>query len=170
MHNSGASRRGVAKLRLKSEPSLPATNAKRLRKGALATKQSILLHKERMDCFVAPLLAMTVSRRTRHTLNRRRPPPGRRIAPPDDRLQRPSSIPETLMMESRDRGVLDTPCARYDGVVWAAPAPSLRGAERRSNPCFLCAARWIASRSLSSDAHSRDPLARNDDNEWSSAL
>jgi hypothetical protein len=87
MHNSGASRRGVAKLRLKSEPSLPATNAKRLRKGALATKQSMLLHKERMDCFVAPR-AMTVSRRTRHTLNRRRPPPGRRIAPPDDRLQR----------------------------------------------------------------------------------
>ena len=28
---------------------------------------------------------------------------------------------------------------------------------------FLCAARWIASRSLSSGAHSRDPLARNDD-------
>jgi hypothetical protein len=27
--------------------------------------------------------------------------------------------------------------------------------------CF--AARWIASRSLSSGAHSRDPLARNDD-------
>src|SRR6266404_4279864 len=48
---------------------------------------------------------------------------------------------------------------------------SLRGAQRRSNPaCF--AARWIASafakastdksRSLSSGAHSRDPLARND--------
>src|SRR5258705_6561451 len=42
-------------------------------------------------------------------------------------------------------------------------AASLRGAERRSNPFFLCAARWIASRSLSSGAHSRDPLARNDD-------
>src|SRR5712671_3796747 len=40
--------------------------------------------------------------------------------------------------------------------------PSLRGAERRSNPSFLCAARWIASRSLSSGAHLRDPLARND--------
>src|SRR5712664_201364 len=39
--------------------------------------------------------------------------------------------------------------------------PSLR-AKRRSNPFFLCAARWIASRSLSSGAHSRDPLARND--------
>src|SRR3977135_3719634 len=41
--------------------------------------------------------------------------------------------------------------------------PSLRGAQRRSNPFFLYAARWIASRSLSSGAHSRDPLARNDD-------
>jgi hypothetical protein len=34
--------------------------------------------------------------------------------------------------------------------------------KRRSNPFFLCAARWIASRSLSSGARSRDPLARND--------
>src|SRR5439155_6539491 len=34
---------------------------------------------------------------------------------------------------------------------------------RRSNPFFLYAARWIASRSLSSGAHSRDPLARNDE-------
>ena len=41
-------------------------------------------------------------------------------------------------------------------------ASSLRGATRRSNPSVLCAARWIASRSLSSGAHSRDPLARND--------
>ena len=27
---------------------------------------------------------------------------------------------------------------------------------------FLCVATWIASRSLSSGAHSRDPVARND--------
>src|SRR3977135_2981817 len=33
---------------------------------------------------------------------------------------------------------------------------------RRSDPCFLCAARWIGSRSLSSGAHLRDPVARND--------
>jgi hypothetical protein len=49
-------------------------------------------------------------------------------------------------------------------VEWAAEGralnPSLRGAKRRSNPDLL----WpcIASRSLSSGAHSRDPLARND--------
>ena len=39
---------------------------------------------------------------------------------------------------------------------------SLRGAQRRSNPASRQAARWIASRSLSSGAHSCDPLARND--------
>src|SRR6266403_5098077 len=33
--------------------------------------------------------------------------------------------------------------------------------KRRSNPLFLCLARWIASLSLSSGARSRDPLARN---------
>jgi hypothetical protein len=33
---------------------------------------------------------------------------------------------------------------------------------RRSNPSFLYAAKWIASRSLSSGEHSRDPVARND--------
>src|SRR3979490_428814 len=58
--------------------------------------------------------------------------------------------------------------ARNDGstpelsLLFEIRPPSLRGAKRRSNPCFLCAARWIASRSLSSGAHSRDPLARND--------
>jgi hypothetical protein len=40
---------------------------------------------------------------------------------------------------------------------------SLRGAKRRSNPASLLLVwQWIASRSLSSGAHSRDPLARND--------
>jgi hypothetical protein len=37
-----------------------------------------------------------------------------------------------------------------------------KGAKRRSNPFFLYAVLWIASLSLSSGAHSRDPLARND--------
>src|SRR5258707_4184207 len=39
---------------------------------------------------------------------------------------------------------------------------SLRGAKRRSNPLSPLSGLWIASRSLSSGAHSRDPLARND--------
>ena len=43
---------------------------------------------------------------------------------------------------------------------YLALSTSLRA--QRSNPFFLFAARWIASRSLSSGAHSRDPLARND--------
>src|SRR5260370_26340491 len=39
---------------------------------------------------------------------------------------------------------------------------SLRGATRRSNPVTTIFAHCIASRSLSSGAHSRDPLAHND--------
>src|SRR5216684_6898632 len=39
--------------------------------------------------------------------------------------------------------------------------PSLRA--KRSNPPFLSVVLWIASRSLSSGAHSRDPFARNDE-------
>src|SRR5260370_25677850 len=41
--------------------------------------------------------------------------------------------------------------------------PSLRGALATKQSSFLYAAPWIASRSLSSGAHSRDPLARNDE-------
>src|SRR5258706_7266006 len=52
--------------------------------------------------------------------------------------------------------------ARMRSLVLETGATSLRGAKRRSNPLFLYVARWIASRSLSSGAHSRDPLARND--------
>ena len=55
-------------------------------------------------------------------------------------------------------------CFRRDddgGATFQGSPPSLRA--QRSNPFFfLRAARWIASRSLSSGAHSRDPLARND--------
>ena len=36
--------------------------------------------------------------------------------------------------------------------------PSLRGAKRRSNPCFLSAVKWIVSRSLSSGGTSRRPV------------
>jgi hypothetical protein len=37
-----------------------------------------------------------------------------------------------------------------------------RERKRRSNPDFGCGKLWIASRSLSSGAHSRGPVARND--------
>src|SRR5271169_2084294 len=38
-------------------PSLPATNAKRSRKGAIATKQSSLRsHEPKMDCFAEPVI------------------------------------------------------------------------------------------------------------------
>src|SRR6266404_5283543 len=52
----------------------------------------------------------------------------------------------------RDRGVL----------FWKLGQRHCEERKRRSNPFFVCAALWIASRSLSSGAHSRDPLARND--------
>jgi hypothetical protein len=73
---------------------------------ASAAKQSILSLRGEMDCFAA--LAMTVVT-TRHTLSRHRPPPGRRFAPPDDRLRRATQYSEASMMDSKGRGVLDTP-------------------------------------------------------------
>ena len=44
----------------------------------------------------------------------------------------------------------------------ACKSASLRGAFATKQSIFLFSVRWIASRSLSSGAHSRDPLARND--------
>jgi hypothetical protein len=67
--------------------------------------------------------------------------------PPDDRLRRAIQYSEAPVIESRSRSVLDTPLSRSMTV--------LNGA----------AARWIVSRSLSSGAHSRDPLASRND-EW----
>jgi hypothetical protein len=52
MHHSGVTRRGNAEVC----PSLPATNAKRLHKGAKATKQSILSLCCEMDCFAEPVI------------------------------------------------------------------------------------------------------------------
>src|SRR5882672_4847613 len=54
-------------------------------------------------------------------------------------------------------------CAGYDGVVRRGTVAVIaRSGATKQSIFFLCAARWIASRSLSSGAHSRDPLARND--------
>jgi hypothetical protein len=61
-------------------------------------------------------------------------------------------------------------------VLWYAHATSLttctrRHCEARSDETFqLFLVFWIASRSLSSGAHSRDPLARNDDENLSDRL
>jgi len=83
---------------------------------------------------------------------------GSTLLPPHPQSSSPgltgrSSIPETSVIEPRGRGVLDTPHARGMTVVSGGEhriLPSLRGAKRRSNPFFLRAAQWIASRSLSS--------------------
>src|SRR6266850_692538 len=57
-----------------------------------------------------------------------------------------------LMMESRSRGVLDTPPARgMTALCGAAPSPSLRGAERRSNPFSFFAQRDGLLRSARND-------------------
>ena len=95
--------------------------------------------------------------------------------PPDDRLRRAIHYSETSMMESRGRSVLDTPFAGYDDSFWSSAAPksvtSLR-VRPSAGPMINSATKqsilssrqaWIASRSLSSGAHSRDPVARNDD-------
>jgi len=58
--------------------------------------------------------------------SRHRPPPGRRIAPPDDGLQRAIQYSEASVMESKSCGVLDTPLiARGMTAVYEAPPPSL---------------------------------------------
>jgi catechol 2,3-dioxygenase len=73
--------------------------------------------------------------------------------------------PESQMAAQARRLACDVHApARPRGSASAARGvdfSSLRGAERRSNPAFA-RLRWIASRSLSSGADSRDPLTRND--------
>jgi len=90
------------------------------------------------------------------------------------RAPRASGVPHASLGE---RLINDSGASRREGVNVCLP--SLRGAKRRSNPYFLCGKMdcfaslamtvgWIASRSLSSGAHSRDPLARNDGRDLSS--
>src|SRR5712671_2683892 len=124
MHDSGASRRESANARLgviaRSE----------------ATKQSILSSRGSMDCFAS--LAMTAQRLivcgcvklgSRHCEERS----DEAIYPFFARL-------DGLLRFARNDG--STP-----DCLWLCEIrkPSLRGAKRRSNPLFLCAARWIAS-------------------------
>src|SRR6267143_3907756 len=79
---------------------------------------------------------------------------------------------------TRDRGCSAHPVFPAPSVFEGDVFSITSGASRRENAnvcqvpviarseatkqSILCAARWIASRSLSSGAHSRDPLARND--------
>ncbi|SHK19837.1 hypothetical protein SAMN05444159_2679 [Bradyrhizobium lablabi] len=51
-------------------------------------------------------------RRARHSLSCHRPPPGRRNAPPDDRLRRTIQYSRDASDERRGRGVLDAPPSR----------------------------------------------------------
>jgi hypothetical protein len=66
------------------------------------------------------------------------------------------SIPVIARSDSDDPSTL----ASQATPGWqSAEAPRREGG---SNPAFLFRQSWIASRSLSSGARSRDPLARND--------
>jgi hypothetical protein len=76
----------------------------------------------------------------------------------------------SLLAEERGRATLSAVIVRLDRTTQYSEASVIEARrksrhceerKRRSNPLFL-AALWIASRSLSSGAHSRDPLARND--------
>src|SRR5258708_23535034 len=64
-----------------------------------------------------------------------------------------------------DRFLLICPSGknRHRNVGYGTPSPSLRGAlaTKQSKLCTCVSQSWIASRSLSSGARSRDPLARN---------
>jgi hypothetical protein len=97
-----------------------------------------------------------------NTISRHRPPPGRRIAPPDDRLRRAIQYSETPMMESRGRGVLDTPLSRSMTALFGAArqpksVPSLRDAA--TNQSMLSSQR---DGLLRHRPRLRDPVARND--------
>jgi hypothetical protein len=75
------------------------------------------------------------------------------------------SIPEALVIEPRSRGVLDTRFRGYDSGRLNPPR-HCEERERRSNPFFLCAARWIASLALAmtvgASVARMEPLARNE--------
>ncbi len=80
-----------------------------------------------------------------------------------------SSTPRLLGSIINVSGILDHPHARVMTTGMASTCP--RHCERsEAIHSFLCAAKWIASRSLSSGAHSRDPLARNDGAKHKSAF
>src|SRR5258706_1794676 len=71
--------------------------------------------------------------------------------------------PMTGRRRRSDIGVLTAIIARGQRVPPSA-GPMINSATKQ--PILHRAVRWIASRSLSSGAHSRDPLARNDEWDW----
>src|SRR5260221_2433571 len=85
------------------------------------------------------------------------------------RVQRASGIPCALDIEGeRFQARLGRSASRECDFAFAVIACNKReafvqGSEATKQSIFLYVAEWIASRSLSSGAHSRDPAARNDD-------
>jgi hypothetical protein len=74
-----------------------------------------------------------------------------------------SRIPETSMLETNGRSVLDTPCAGYDSVVGSGTVAVIARSpcDEAIHPSLLRP--WIASRSLSSGSPKARPVVRNDE-------
>src|SRR5882724_4247338 len=83
-------------------------------------------------------------------------------------FSRLNSTPHTITVYASQPPSPATTQHSFPGARYGLPGPDFHRQDhasfawRTSNPFLLYAARWIASRSLSSGAHSRDPLARND--------
>src|SRR3982074_285954 len=87
---------------------------------ASEAKQSISPRKERMDCFVAPLLAMTATALLH--LRRHTPPPGLAFGEPDDRLQRSIQYSRESILNLERHGVLERPPSRTMTLqMWSHP-------------------------------------------------
>jgi hypothetical protein len=125
----------AARMQIGVSTSLPATNVKRLRKGALATKQSSFAARRkgkdgllRGACHRARIratrwLAMAVFVNAPRTLSRHHP------------RRRVIQYSGTSAMESRGRGVLDTPHAR--GMTVVGDATGLAILMERKADCWM---------------------------------
>src|SRR3979411_2694229 len=83
---------------------------------------------------------------------------------PPPPVARKLSYPSWKVIVSASRGQYLKPGSQEPGFFCGEDARSARHCEERSDEAIqlLLDCLWIASRSLSSGAHSRDPLARND--------
>ena len=135
--------------------------------GALGTRHSLRPRCFRADASRTPraISAARMRRRVlRGCLNLSEPSSPAKAGDPvfrdiSDRIEKPrrTGYPACAGYDEEERS------AARSRVVFEIRRRHCEERMRPSNPFFLCAARWIASRSLSSGAHSRDPLARNDD-------
>ena len=129
--------------------------------GALATRLSLrpLFSERRNNSYKTR--APRAARMRRFALKSKRAPLSVVIARLDRAIQYSTGVSNRT---ERPRHTGYPACAGYDGCWWRRASGFCRHCEERSDEAihFSCEARWIASRSLSSGARSRDRLARND--------